>query len=227
MAELRRWRTELTAFEAVIFDMDGVLVDGEPLHFEAVNQLLAQEGHSLSLDQYRPYMGTRSGWDELARDFGLDRRQGELHDRYSRLILESYRLRSTAMPGALPLVRALRERGVPMAVASSSVRPWVEACLGALGIGDAFAAILTGSDVSVGKPDPEIYLAAASALGVAPQACLAFEDAPAGIVSATAAGMTVWAVRTGYTKGLVLPGSPREFATLESVTLESITGVAA
>ena len=61
----------LDSFAAVIFDMDGVLVDGEPLHFEAINRLMGEEGKAITLEQYKPYMGTKAGWAEMMGDFGL------------------------------------------------------------------------------------------------------------------------------------------------------------
>src|SRR5438132_2764243 len=95
----RRWRDrELAGFAAVIFDMDGVLVDGEPLHFHAVNELLARDGRALTLDQYRPYMGTKSGWTEFIRDFGLERSKEYYAPRYMELILAQYRQKSVPLP---------------------------------------------------------------------------------------------------------------------------------
>lgn len=122
------------------------------------------------------------------------------------MVLQCYREKAEALPGALSLVTALRMESQRIAVASSSIRPWVEACLGYPGLGNAFETLVTGDQATNGKPDPEIYLMAAEKLGVDPRECLAFEDgAPAGIESAKAAGMTVWAVRTEYTRDLVLP----------------------
>lgn len=207
--------------------MDGVLVDGEPLHFEAVNELLASEGRVLTLDEYKPYMGTKSGWTELIRDFGLTGTYEHYSAHYRNLILARYRDRSEALPGAVELVRSLSGHGMPIAVASSSIRPWVEACLAKLSLLDAFDKLVTGDEVANGKPDPEIYHLTASRLGVPPERCLAFEDAPAGIQSAKAAGMTVWAVRTEYTRGLELPDPHREFDSLTDVELDAIVGVAA
>jgi HAD superfamily hydrolase (TIGR01509 family) len=217
----------LARYAAVIFDMDGVLVDGEPLHFEAVNELLGEEGLSISLDAYKPYMGTKTGWADMMRDYGLSRPQEEYSARYREIILRRYRERSAPLPGATELVRALHAGGQRLAVASSSIEPWVEACLGRIGLRRHFELLVTGSDVERGKPAPDIYLMAADRLGVDPSACLAFEDAPAGIESARRAGMTVWAVRTEYTRGLVLPGPHREFESLREVELDAILGVAA
>lgn len=216
----------MTGFDAVIFDMDGVLVDGEPLHFETVNELLGREGKSISLEQYKPYMGTKTGWADMIADFGLSQPREYYSPIYRELVLARYRERSSALPGALSIVTALRMANQRLALASSSIRPWVEACLDKIGLGTAFEEIVTGSEIENGKPDPEIYLLAAEKLGVDPKRCLAFEDAPAGIESARRAGMTVWAVRTEYTRDLLLPNPDREFDSLADVDIRDIIGVA-
>lgn len=215
----------MARFAAVIFDMDGVLVDGEPLHFEAINTLLAEEGRSLTLEQYKPYMGTKAGWREMVHDFDLRHPYDYYRPRYHELILQQYRCHSAALPGARELVLSLTGAGLPIAVASSSVLPWVDACLERIDLLDVFDAIVTGSDVKEGKPHPEIYLLAASRLGVDPVDCLALEDAPAGIESAHNAGMECWAVRTPYTRGLLLPNPARELESLTEIHPFDILGV--
>ena len=205
--------------------MDGVLVDGEPLHFQAVNTLLATEGKAISLDDYKPYMGTKTGWADMIRDFGLTQPREHYSEIYRAMILESYRTQSEPLPGAVELVRGLRSAGMRIGVASSSILPWVEACLARIGLEDAFDDITTGTDVDNGKPAPDIYLLAAERLNVNPRDCLAIEDAPAGILSAKAAGMECWAVRTAYTSGLLLPDPQREFESLQQIRLEEIMGV--
>jgi len=222
---LPRWRNKLTRFDAVIFDMDGVLVDGEPLHFEAVNSILADEGRSITLDQYKPYMGTKSGWRELIRDFGLGGNDCEYEQRYRPLLVQQYREKSVALPGAVGLVESLRGR-VSLVVCSSSILPWVEAALSKIGLLGSFDHIVSGSDVRTGKPAPDIYLLAAARAGCPPHRCLAIEDAPAGIQSAAGAGMACWAVRTEYTRGLELPPCEREFDSLTEISLQDILGVA-
>ena len=207
--------------------MDGVLVDGEPLHFQAVNQLLASEGKSISLDDYKPYMGTKTGWADMIRDYGLSQPREHYSGIYREMILASYRANSEPLPGAVELVGALNRANVRIGVASSSILPWVEACLERLGLLNSFESITTGTDVEQGKPAPDIYLLAAQRLGVDPARCLAFEDAPAGILSAKAAGMECWAVRTEYTRGLALPDPHREFESLTDVVVDEIVRVAA
>lgn len=214
-------------FAAVIFDMDGVLVDGEPLHFRAVNRLLAEEGRSLSLDEYKPFMGTKAGWRQMVETLGLSLSPDEYRDRYNAIILEEYRTNAVLLPGALELVQQLREVDMPVALASSSAREWVQACLERVGLADAFDVVVTGSDVHRGKPDPEIFLLAAERLGVSPSGCLVLEDAPAGIEAARRAGMTVWAVLTPYTEGLDLGEPDRVLRSLRDVHLADIVGVAA
>jgi HAD superfamily hydrolase (TIGR01509 family) len=163
----------------------------------------------------------------MAADIGLRLPADSYTGRYDDLILEQYRTASVALPGALDLVRGLQRTDIPIAVCSSSRRNWVETCLQKLGIFDAFAVIVTGGDVENGKPAPDIYLLSAERLGLDPAVCLAIEDAPAGIESASAAGMTVWAVRTEYTEGLALPANDRELDSLEEISIEDIAGVAA
>lgn len=207
--------------------MDGVLVDGEPLHFRACNLLLGEEGQAISLDAYKPFMGTKAGWREMIGDLGLRRPLTYYEARYDELIIEEYRRSSLAEPGAVELVHALRERGKPIAVASSSRRSWVGACLEAIGLAGAFNVLTAGSDIERGKPAPDIYLLTAERLGVEAGRCLAIEDAPAGIQSAKSAGMTCWAVRTEYTAGLALPDPHREFARIGDIDVNAIVGAAA
>ncbi|MCY3645835.1 MAG: HAD family phosphatase [Chloroflexi bacterium] len=219
--------SDASPFAAVIFDMDGVLVDGEPFYYGAATAVLAEDGITFPLDDYKKYMGTKSGWNEFVHDLGLPRPASYYRDRCSALVAEAYASVEVALPGAVELVRGLKAIGLPLAVASSSHRANVEVCLERLGIVDAFDAIVAGNDITHGKPLPDIYLRAAGLLGVAPRDCLAIEDAPAGINAAHAAGMTCWAVRTEYTSGLPLPDPDRDLESLTEIDLADIAGVPA
>lgn len=207
--------------------MDGVLVDGEPLHFAALNRLLAEDGFSITLEEYRPYMGTQAGWREFVADLGLPHPPEHYRARYGEVVLAEYREHSKPLPGATALVHALRRAGMRLGLCSSSVREWVDACLEAIGLAGQFHAMTTGDEIEHGKPAPDIYLETARRLDTPPAKCLAIEDAPAGIRAAHAAGMTCWAVRTEYTRDLELPGPDRVFDSLLEVDVADISGVPA
>jgi beta-phosphoglucomutase len=186
---------------AVIFDMDGVLVDSEPLHHRTLNEVLAAEGcPGLDLEQYVRYMGTTDTytWTDLIRRFGLPQSCEYYCDRYDERILLAYRRCSTLTAGALQSINGFRRLGLPLAVASSSRREWVETCLAALGIRHAFDVVVSGDMVARSKPDPEIYLRTAQQLAVPAHACIAIEDSPQGVAAAVAAGMFTIAVASSY-----------------------------
>jgi len=193
-------------FGAVIFDMDGVLLDSEPLHFAALNDMLAPEGVTVRPEENQHLLGTtvEDTFRWIMDRFALPEPVETYKRRYDERILE--RLKGDLQPsaGLIAVLDHLTHLGMPLAVASSSNRAWVEATLRSLNIRERFRVVVSGEDVERGKPDPEIYLAAAKLLGVNPDVCLVFEDAPTGIQSAKRAGMKVVALRTPYTKTLRL-----------------------
>ena len=202
--------------------MDGVLVDGEPLHFAALNEILAEEQVQLDMAAYQRYMGTTMmhTWTDLRERYRLSRDFEYYRDRYDEAVMTQYRTQARPMAGARWLLDRLQEADVPRAVASSSNRAWVETALSALGFRDDFQAIVAGDEVRQGKPDPEIYLTAAAKLGAEPARCTVIEDAPAGIESGRRAGMRVVAVRTEMTQGLELDGASRIIDSLEEFDLQ-------
>jgi len=184
---------------AVVFDMDGVLADTEPIQEEALAVFLALRGRSLSTNDYAEMIGLdyRAFWTELIRRYGLDESVEECVHGYEPILLPRL-VGLPAAPGATELVRALAAASLPLAVASSSFRPVVEATLRGIGLRDAFSAIASGEDVRYGKPAPEIYLLAAERLGVEPGMCVAIEDSPSGVRAALAAGMACLGIITPY-----------------------------
>lgn len=212
--------TEDHGFAAVVFDMDGVLLDSEPLHHIVLNEVLASEGRQLSFEEYRPYIGTtlEYTWSDLIRRFDLKGPVDQYILRYDEGILESYRRHSVIAPGVRQLLDLLTEQRLRRAVASSSRTSWVEAALETLGIRAEFELIVTGDMVTHSKPHPEIYLLAADRLGIDPRRCLAVEDSPAGTTSASTAGMAVIGVRTEYTSHTPLAGAAIVLDTLEEFT---------
>ncbi|MQC47949.1 MAG: HAD family phosphatase [Chloroflexi bacterium] len=194
------------AIDAVIFDLDGVLADTEPIHFEVCRQVIAPA--TLPYEDYARFIGggTENYGDWIERTFGVPK--VTFYERYDSTLVE--RLRTGPPPlmaGADALVRAILRREVPVAVASMSKRAWVEPTLDAIGMRDLFPLVVTHDEVSQPKPDPEIYLQAASLLGVPPEACLAVEDSEHGVASAAAAGMWVVQLRQAAIASDPQPGA--------------------
>jgi HAD superfamily hydrolase (TIGR01509 family) len=197
----------LPSVRAAIFDFDGVLVDSEPLHYEALRQALGPEGIDVDREEYARFYLAYD--DREGARIALERHGFP----YDAARVQAVALRKAAafeallpsvpfFPGAAELVRGLAAE-VPLAIASGALRSEIEAILAAGGLRDAFAAIVGADDVSRGKPDPEPYLTAMARLaplapGIAPEDCLVFEDSMAGIAAARAAGMRVVAVTHSY-----------------------------
>ena len=188
-------------YSAVVFDLDGVLWDGEPLYREAVNVVLAPYGHRLSDEEYAMIMGhsVEASWEWLRQRFQLTEPPAQLLRADSEAVLRLLEQSLQTLPGARPLIDELRRRAVPIAVASASLRHWVDATLLGLGLQDTFDATVSASEVDSAKPAPDLYLAAAKRLDVEPRRCLAIEDTLAGVRSAKAAGMFAVQLRAAST----------------------------
>lgn len=178
-------------FDAVVFDMDGVLVDSEPAHREASRRLVAP--HVLTDEEYDRYIGSTG---EVFRAFlreryGLVASDAEVEARYHALVMVELEAGLPALDGARELLDALRARGTRLALASASQPAWVERTLAGAGLEGCFEVIVAADAVPRGKPAPDIYLHAAERLGVTPASCVAVEDSVYGVASAHAAGMAV------------------------------------
>jgi HAD superfamily hydrolase (TIGR01509 family) len=181
--------------QGVLFDMDGLLVDSEPLWFEVECAVMARlDGQWSEADQQAliggslprtvSYLLARAGRPASPEEVGRWLVDGMT------ALLRSRPL--TMLPGAAELLAEVQAAGLPDALVTSSERPIMEAVLAQLGIG--FTATVCADDVTRGKPDPEPYLSAASLLGADPRSCVALEDSPNGVASAEAAGCRLIAV---------------------------------
>ncbi len=178
-----------------IFDLDGVLLDSEPLHVEATNQVLQRFGHKLTVEENARFMGLadREYWEALLEHFGLKgvdpvplaREKARV---YTALIQERP---LQPFPGVRETLEGLARAGWRMAVASSSRREDIEIILRRLGIRVFFQAVVSGEEVPRSKPDPAIFLEAARRLNCDPGACVVVEDSLNGIQAALRAGMRV------------------------------------
>lgn len=178
--------------EAVVFDMDGVIVDTEQVWDEVRERLVADWGGRYSPEAQRAMMGMSSAeWSRYMHDeLGLPQSPEEINDEVVRRMLDRYRAALPLVPGAVEAVRALAAT-LPLAVASSSNRPLIDAVLDTAGISDCFAATVSSEEVARGKPAPDVYLEAARRLGTIPAGCAAVEDSANGMRAAHAAGMSL------------------------------------
>jgi HAD superfamily hydrolase (TIGR01509 family) len=191
----------MTRYRAVVFDMDGVLADSEPTYADAMDAVLASLGKSVTPELHEKIMGTgvEDTWAILIRELELPGKMADYIPAYDKDLVERLSKLSDPLPGVVPLVRTLREGRTPIAVASSSWMGWMDALLRGIGLRDAFDALASATEVAHPKPAPDLYLLAASKLGVPPEACVAIEDTPTGLRAARAAGMYGVQVRASST----------------------------
>lgn len=200
---------------AVIFDMDGLLVDTERLQFGATNRILEERyGVSLPHEVMVSLVGLRSDecWQRLRDLYGLSETTDELEALQTAYYGPMLREQAETMPGARHLIDALHAQGYLLAIASSSPLWQIRTVIERLGIGAMLSAYASGEEVARGKPAPDVYLLAAERLGVSPARCVALEDSGPGTAAAKAAGMYAISVPSAETMGhsfamadLVLP----------------------
>jgi beta-phosphoglucomutase len=172
--------------------MDGTLVDSEEFHWIAWQQAMAKEGITITHDQFLATFGQRN--DSIIPQWLGAASSPERLDRIGNAKEELYRqaVRTkgiSALPGVVTWLHRLHEQGWRQAIASAAPRANVEVILEALGAAHFFQGIVSAEDVRKGKPDPEVYLKAASRVGASPDRCIVVEDAVAGVEGARSAGM--------------------------------------
>lgn len=183
------------AIEAVIFDMDGVLVDSESLWREAEAEVLQSVGVPVTAELGRLTMGLRC--DEVV-EYWYERHPWngktkiEVEAAINRGVIDLIMERGAVMPGAVETIEALDKAGYPMGLASSSTGELIGRVVDKLGVRDKLRVLQSAEHEPYGKPHPAVYIEAARRLGVAPERCLAIEDSPAGLLAAKAARM--WCV---------------------------------
>jgi HAD superfamily hydrolase (TIGR01509 family) len=181
--------------EAVIFDLDGVLLDSEQRWNEAKEALVQEAGGTWRDEAARAMMGMSAPeWVAYLRDeLGVPWEAERVNREVVRRMQDGYAEGLPLLPGALQCVRALAERW-PLGLASSSNRELIDLFLDVAGVRDLFRATVSSEEVDRGKPAPDVYLAAAEGVGADPGRCVAIEDSENGMRAAHAAGMTIVAV---------------------------------
>jgi beta-phosphoglucomutase family hydrolase len=177
---------------AVLWDMDGTIVDSAEYHWQAWRDTMSREGSPITHEQFLATFGQRN--DSILRQWvgqkatpELIQRVGDAKESIYRQLVRQHGI--SALPGALERIHRLHRQGWLQAIASAAPRANVETILDVLHASEYFQAIVSADDVHRGKPDPEVFLMAASKLGVAPKHCIVVEDAEQGIEAAHAAGM--------------------------------------
>lgn len=221
---------DLTLPEALIFDLDGTVVDTETPEYEAIRAVWREHGLDYTVVQFERVIGTATGaggWiDELEIAVGrwVDRDAARAAHR-----VVHGRLTDALQPrdGILALIGEAADAGVPMAIASNSPRWWVQARLEATGLVDAFASIVSVDDSAAPKPDPAPYREACVAIGAEPRRSVAFEDSTTGVRSAMAAGLYTIACAGPLTLGHDLSAADRIITSHSDVTLAELAGALA
>ncbi|MFH1922931.1 MAG: HAD family phosphatase [Planctomycetota bacterium] len=189
---------------AVIFDMDGVLVDSYHAHFKSWQAVAAEEGLAITEADFAAQFGRTSReiiaayWHE---DNYTEDQIAEMDSRKESAFRRILEAAFSVMPGAVELLESLANAGFALGLGSSGPPENIDLVLSQLKATSMFGAVVTGRDVTRGKPDPQVFLLAAQRLGAAPDRCAVVEDAPAGVQAANAAGMTsVGLASTGHTR---------------------------
>lgn len=184
----------------VLFDWDGVVIDSSSEHERAWELLASERGLPLPQGHFKAGFGKKNeviipmlGW---AHDSHAVRELADRKEELYRSLVAANGVR--ILPGARELLLALKEEGIPRSVASSTPKENLNALFAATGLGALFDAVVCGDDVSHGKPDPEVFLKAASLLGLPPARCIVIEDAFPGIEAGRSGGMRVIGVATTH-----------------------------
>ena len=212
--------------EAVIWDMDGVIADTALYHFRAWQDVFRKREVAYTEEDFKRNFGRRN--DTIIRNVTGGNLSGGEVEAIANEKEENYRRRVTRnikpLPGAIELIRALKEHGVKMAIASSAPMENIQLIIRGLGINNYFQAIVSGRQVSEGKPSPQGFLLAAKELEVTPENCVVIEDAIDGVSGAKRAGMKCLAVTSNHTKQSLMEAD-LVVDTLEDVTVDDLSGL--
>lgn len=180
--------------EAIIFDMDGVIIDSEPFFLEAEQLLLKQYGHNEPIDYFYQFQGTTHSymWEVMKETF-------KLPNDVSYLVREATTIREnlieekemSTIPHVLEFIEHLSSTGIPLAIASSSPRKDIEKTIKTFRLAQTFDYYVSGDEVENSKPNPDIFLKVSDKLNIDPKHCLVIEDSSNGVKAGSAAGMKV------------------------------------
>lgn len=184
-------RTCEYVIKAVIFDLDGVIVESEDAHIEAEKQTFLKYNVLISTEELHRYTGTtaKEMFTQLIAKYKLNTTFEEINNQKEKILFRLLEQDAEPTRGILSFIQELKRRGIRLAVGSSSPRKLVDYVLKKLNITNLFDCIVTAEDVKHSKPSPEIFLQIAEELGLSPSQCLVIEDAKLGVEAAKSAGM--------------------------------------
>jgi beta-phosphoglucomutase len=212
--------------ETVLWDLDGVIADTGTYHCRAWQHIFRKRGVDFTEEHFMSHFGQRN--DTIIRDtVGYDIPQEELdiiasekEETYRRLVAGNIK----SLPGAVELIKSLKEYGIKSAIASSAPLENIQIIIRGLGIEDCFQAIAWGREVTEGKPSPQIFLLAAEKLETYPGNCVVIEDSIAGVAGAKRAGMKCVAVANSHSR-ISLKEADLVVDTLEAVSVNDLAGL--
>ncbi|HET6352197.1 MAG TPA: HAD-IA family hydrolase [Coriobacteriia bacterium] len=210
---------------ALVFDFDGLIMDSEVAVAGSYADMFAAEGFDFPVELWRTMVGTRENddvlWRELERltgkEFPLDTYEQPRRERSFEIADEL-----PVLPGVQPLIEDAHERGLGLAIASSSSEWWVSRHLSRLGLAEYFSAVVTKEATARSKPDPSLYLEAMRRLGVSGAEAIALEDSGPGLTAAVRAGMHTVAVPGSYTEGMDFSAADVCLSSLAETTLDKL-----
>jgi beta-phosphoglucomutase len=215
-----------TPAKAVIFDMDGVLVDNHAFHIKAWKAFSRRHQKAFSEEELNAHITGRSTAEIIPHFFGEGLSKAEIEqlgEEKEALYRQLYQAHLTPSPGLEAFLQQLRQGGWQLAIATSAPGPNLRFTLNGLGMGHYFATTVDSSGVARGKPAPDLYLKAAEVLEVDPKRCIVFEDSKAGIRAAQAAGMAVIALSTTHSREELLDtGLQRIIASFKEIDLNQL-----
>ncbi len=218
---------QVVNIQALIFDFDGTILDTETPEFQAWTELYAEHDQTLDIQRWGVGIGTWGAFDPIAH---LEELTGQtfdhaiIHARIRPRVLELIRA-SKLLPGVLETLDQAKALGLRLGLASSSGNEWIYGWLKHYSLEDRFEVVKTKDDVRAVKPDPELYLAAATVLKLEPQLCVAIEDSPNGSKAALAAGMHAIAVPNQITQYLEFPNGVYKISSLETPLVDILEGL--
>ena len=213
--------------EAIVYDVDGTLIDSEPLHVAAWKQTLQSHGHDMS-DLSAQFLQTMAGKkpiviaEGMVKELGIDVPAEQFLQEKTNLFLALSETSLQPMPGAVESVRRFSDAGLRLAIGTSLNQTYLESVLQKLNIAEAFDVIVTGDEITKGKPNPETYLLVASKLGVKPSDMLVLEDARSGVEAAKASGAFCIGVENIEAEPQDLSFADKVVQSLNDVTLELV-----